>query len=117
MTISVTITDPRDLSDRQQLLLLLERISAMSQVAADTQTAVTALDSKVDALIAAVTPAVQALRDQLAAAQAQLAGLQADAAADVTTLQGTIAAAQNEAAKVDAAIQSLGSTTPAPVAG
>lgn len=83
----------------------------MTQIATDTQTAVAVLDSKVDTLITAIGPGVQALRDQLAAAQAQLAELQAAGAADVTTLQATIASAQGEAAKVDAAIAAL---TPAP---
>lgn len=104
----VTITDPRDLSDRQLLLLLLERLTTMSTVADNTASAVTALDTKVDALIAAVAPAIQTLRDQLAAAQAQVIALQAGDAADTTTLQATIAAADAEAAKVDAAVAALG---------
>lgn len=103
MAISI---DP-GLSERQLLLLLLERQETMSQIATDTDAAVAALDTKVDALIALVTPSIQTLRDQLAAAQAQVAALQAGDAADLATLQGTLAAAQAEAGKVDAAIATL----------
>ena len=115
MPFSVTFTDPAALSDRQLLLLILERLTIMSTVADNTATAVTALNQKVDALIAAVTPALTTLRDQLAAAQAQVAALQAGDAADATELQATIAAAQDETAKVQSAIDALGTTTaPAP---
>ena len=83
----------------------------MSQTADDTKAAVDALDTKVDALIAAIQPGFQALRDQLASAQQQIAALQAGEAADLVTLQSTIANAQAEADKVDAAIATL---TPPP---
>lgn len=107
----LTITDPRDLSDRQLLLLLLERLDTMSQIATDTSAAVTAENTKVDALIALITPALQSLRDALAAAQAQVASLQAGDAADATTLQATLASATAETAKVQTAIDAL---TPPP---
>jgi septal ring factor EnvC (AmiA/AmiB activator) len=86
---------------------ILERLHAMSTVADNTAAAVAAENTKVDALIAAIGPGLQALRDQLAAAQAQIASLQAGDAADATTLTATIAAAQDEAAKVQAAIDVL----------
>lgn len=111
MSISVTITDPRDLSDRQLLLLILERLETMATIADNTQSAVTALDTKVDALIAAIQPAIASLQTQLKAAQDQVAALQAGDATAATTLQATIDAAAAEATKVDAAIATL---TPAP---
>lgn len=107
MPITVTITDPRDLSDRQLLLLLLERTQTMSQVVTDTQAAVAALDAKVDTLIAVVTPALATLAASLAAAQAQVAALQAGDAADAAALAVTIADAQSEAVKVQTAIDAL----------
>lgn len=110
----LTITDPRDLSDRQALLLVLERLQTMTQIASDTAAAVAALDSKVDTLITTVTPVLQTLRDALAAAQAQVAALQADAAADTTLLQETIAAAQSETDKVQAALDALNPAPPPP---
>jgi hypothetical protein len=95
----------------QQNALILERLTAMSTTADQTAASVTSLDAKVDTLIALVTPSIQTLRDQLAAAQAQIASLQAGDAADAATLTGTIAAADAEAAKVQAAIDAL---TPPP---
>ncbi len=111
MPFTVTYTDPRDLSDRQLLLLLLERLTTMSQIATDTAAAVAALDAKVDTLIAAVTPALQTLRDSLAAALAQVAALQAGDAADRDALAATIADAQAEAVKVQNAIDALTPTS------
>lgn len=105
-----------DLSDRALLVIIAERIIAMSQVATDTGTAVAALDTKVDALIAAIQPGLQALQQQLAAAQAQIASLQAGDTADATALQGTIAAAQAETTKVQAAIDALTPPTTSVVA-
>lgn len=90
----------------------------MTQLAQDTNAAVTAENTKVDQLLSLVQPAFKALQDQLAAAQAQAVDLQAkltaaqsDAAADATTLTGTLASAQAETAKVQAAIDAL---TPPP---
>lgn len=107
MAVSVTITDPRDLSDRQLLLLILERLDTMATIADNTSAAVTALDTKVDTLIAAITPALANLQAQLKAAQDQVAALQAGDATAATTLQATIDAANAEAAKVDAAVAAL----------
>lgn len=110
----LTITDPRDLSDRQLLLLILERLDTMATTADDTKAAVDALDTKVDALIAAITPALTNLQTQLKAAQDQLTALQTTNAADKVTLQTTISEAQAEATKVDAAITALTPTPSAP---
>lgn len=110
----LTITDPRDLSDRQLLLLILERLDTMATTADDTKAAVDALDTKVDALIAAITPALTNLQTQLKAAQDQLTALQTTSAADKVTLQTTISEAQAEATKVDAAITALNPTPSAP---
>lgn len=112
MAFSVTYTDPAQLSDRQLLLLILERLTTMSTVADNTAAAVAALDAKVDTLIAVVTPALDTLRASLAAALAQIADLQAGDAADAATLSATISAADAEAVKVQAAIDAL--TPPAP---
>lgn len=110
-----------------QLLLLVdtgftdinERLTTMTQIATDTAAAVAAENTKVDALIAAIQPAIQSLRDALTAAQAQaatlqtqLSAVQADQAADATTLQTTLAAANDEAGKVQAALDALGTPTP-----
>lgn len=103
-----------DLQNQQQtslLVALTTGVQIMTQIATDTQAAVTALDAKVDTFIAAVNPALDALRAALAAAQAEVARLTADAAADTTTLQATIADANAETAKVQAAIDAL---TPPP---
>lgn len=112
--ITVTITDPRDLSDRQLLLLILERLDTMATIADNTSAAVTALDTKVDTLIAAITPALTNLQTQLKAAQDQVSALQAGDATAATTLQATIDAANAEAAKVDAAVAALNPPAPAP---
>lgn len=109
-----TITDPRDLSDRQVLLLLLERLQTMTQIAQDTNAAVLALDAKMDQFIAAVSPVLTTLQAALAAAQAEVARLTADAAADTTVLQSTIAEAQAQTAEVQAALDAL-TPTPPPV--
>lgn len=89
----------------------------MSQVATDTSAAVSAENAKVDTLISLVQPAISALTVALAASQAQAAALQvqltasqSDAAADAAVLTGTLASAQDETAKVQAAIDAL--TTP-----
>lgn len=86
----------------------------MTQIATDTAAAVAGLDSKVDALIAAISPGVQALRDALQAAQTQITSLQAGEAADASTLQTTISAAQDEASKVQAVIDALTPTATKP---
>lgn len=103
-----------DLQNRQQtglLIALTNGVQIMSQTADTTKTTVDALDAKVDELIAKVGPGLQTLRDQLAAAQTQIAALQAGDAADVATLSATISAAQDETAKVQAAIDALGTPT------
>lgn len=125
----LVITELRDLTDRQLLELMfnqqtqiLERLTTMSQIATDTNASVNTLDGKVDTLIGLVQPSIQTLRDQLAAAlqqatalQAALTAAQSDAAADATTLTGTLQAANAEAVKVDAAIATLTPpTTPTP---
>lgn len=97
--------------EQQQQNALLNAISLgvqiMSSTADNTAASVDNLDAKVDTLLALVTPSIQALRDALAAAQAQVASLQAGDAADAAKLSGTIAAADVEAAKVQAAIDAL----------
>ena len=93
------------------LTSLIAGVQLMATTADDTKTAVDALDAKVDTLIGLVQPSIQTLRDQLAAAQSLVAQLQAGDAAAGVTLTSTIAAAQAEAAKVDAAIATL---TPPP---
>lgn len=103
-----------DLQNQQQTGLLTAiqaGVTIMNTTADDTKATVEALDAKVDQLISLVGPANQALRDQLAAAQAQIAALQTADAAEVATLTETIAAAQAESAKVQAAIDAL---TPPP---
>lgn len=111
MSFTLTITDPRDLSDRQLLLVILERLETIMATATDTKTSVDSLDSKVDQLIAVVTPALQTLRDALAAALAENAALKAGEAVDAATLQTAVDAANAEGVKVDAAIAGL---TPPP---
>lgn len=120
MAFSVTYTDPAQLSDRQLLQLvydrqttILERLETIMATATDTKTAVDSENTKVDALIAAVTPALQTLRDALAAALAENAALKAGEAADAVTLQTAVDAANAEGVKVDAAIAAL---TPPPAA-
>lgn len=106
-----------DLQNQQQtslLIALTNGVQLMSQPVTDTAAAVSALDTKVDTLIAAVTPALQTLRDSLAAALAQVAALQAGDAADAAALGETIAAANTEAGKVQAAIDALNPPAPAP---
>lgn len=103
-----------DLQNQQQTALLTALTSGVQLImstADDTKAAVDSLDAKVDTLIGLVQPSIQTLRDQLAAAQALVAQLQAGDAAAGVTLTSTIAAAQAEAAKVDAAITTL---TPPP---
>lgn len=107
MAFSVTYTDPGALSDRQLLLLLLERLTTTMATADETQLAVAALDTKVDALIAAIAPAIANLQASLAAAQQQVAALQAGDAAAAATLSATVDAAAAEAAKVDAALATV----------
>lgn len=114
MAITVTFTDARDLSDRQLLLVILERLTTMSQVADNTAAAVAAENAKVDQLIALIQPTLQTLRDSLAAALAQVAALQAGDAADAVTLQATLDAANAEVVKVQAAIDALTPPVPAP---
>jgi septal ring factor EnvC (AmiA/AmiB activator) len=98
-------------SQNNQQTSLLNAISTgvqiMSDIATSTDAAVTDLDAKVDTFLAAVSPTIQGLRDALAAAQAQVAALQAGDAADAALLGGTLAHAQAEAAKVQAAIDAL----------
>lgn len=106
-----------DQQNQQQTSLLTALtvgVQLMSQPVTDTAAAVTALDSKVDTLIALVQPALATLSAELAAAQAQVAALLAGDAADASALAGTIAEAQAEAVKVQTAIDALTPVTPTP---
>ena len=106
-----------ELEQQQQTALLTSLVAGakiMSTTADQTKATVDTLDSKVDTLIAGIQPGMQTLLAQLADAQTQIAALRAGDAADATTLQATIAAAQAEAAKVDAAIAALNPPAPTP---
>jgi hypothetical protein len=107
MAFSVTYTDPAQLSDRQLLLLLLERLDTLMATATDTKTALNALDAKVDQFLAAVQPVVTTLQQALTAAQAQISALQAGDTAAAATLGETVDAAVAETVKVQAAIDAL----------
>lgn len=107
MAFSVTYTDPAQLSDRQLLLLILERQDILMATATETQAALDALDGKVDQFIAAVQPVVTTLQQALAAAQAQIAALQAGDAAAAVALGTTVDTAVAETVKVQAALDAL----------
>lgn len=99
-----------DQQNQQQTSLLTALtvgVQLMSQPVTDTAAAVSALDAKVDTLIALVQPALATLSAALAAAQAQVVSLLAGEAADASALAGTIAEAQAEAVKVQTAIDAL----------
>lgn len=106
MPFSLTITDPRDLDDRQLLLVILERLDTMSQAVTDNTAEETVLAAKVDQLLAAFA----AGKTQLADLQAQIAALQAQiaqgvlTAADQSALAASLADMQAKATAIDAAL-------------
>jgi hypothetical protein len=105
-----------DLQNQQQTSLLNALaigVQLMSKPVSDTKASVDDLAAKTDAFIAAVTPAIAAIQAKLDAALAQIASGD-PSPADVVILQSTLTEAQDEAAKVVAATQALGTPTPPP---
>lgn len=109
MPVSVTITDPRDLSDRQLLLLFEERtrtmsadLSALQAAVTDLQSTVTAMKPVLDASVALGARAIT----ELETLAAQVAGLPTDAAAIAQLAQNigdTVAALKADQTQVVAA--------------
>lgn len=123
MPLLLTITDPRDLSDRQVLQLLIERtdrimtdLTTLTANVTALQTAVAALGPALEATDALATRTIAALESfsqQLAtlpATQAAIDALAANVASTVTALQADAAEASAANASVKAELDKVAPT-------
>lgn len=118
MAFSVTYTDPSQLSDRQLLLVILERLTVMSQQVDSEVAAEHELAGKVDLVLAALADGRAqntALAAQIATLNALILQLQTDGvitAADADKLTAATAEMQAKSAAIDVALTPPVVTTP-----